>query len=177
MVNLTRPDPHVDGPEPRAGASATASASASASAGVLLGNWRSLADRLRCRVERGPWGLLSLAGGGRRESPLRVEEYAEQNARVVRVELPGIDPDNDIEISVSGGLLHIRVERRETAALKQSYRSSSATARRPVPSRCQRARAVKTSAPSTGTAFCSSVYRSGSSRRRASGSPSVVARR
>jgi HSP20 family protein len=123
MVSLERPDPHVDGPEPRASASATASASASASAGVLWGSWRSFADRLRSRVERGPWGLPSLAGGGRRENPLRVEEYAEENAQVVRVELPGIDPDNDIEISVSGGLLHIRVERRETAASKHSYRS------------------------------------------------------
>lgn len=123
MVSLERPDPHVDGPEPGASASATASASASASAGLLWGGWRSLADRLRSRVDRGRWGLPSLAAGGRRESPLRVEEYAEENARVVRVELPGIDPDNDIEISVSSGLLHIRVERRETAAIKQSYRS------------------------------------------------------
>ncbi len=123
MASFERPDPRVDGQEPLAGGSATASASASASARVLFGSWRSLADRLRSRVEHGPWGLLSLAGGGRRESPLRVEEYAEENARVIRVELPGIDPANDVEISVSNGLLHIRVERRETAAIKQSYRS------------------------------------------------------
>ncbi len=44
---------------------------------------------------------------------LRVEEFVDEGRLVVRVELPGIDPDKDVEVSVSAGMLHIRAERRE----------------------------------------------------------------
>lgn len=44
---------------------------------------------------------------------MRVEEFSEGGAFVVRVELPGIDPDKDVEISVVGDMLHIGAERRE----------------------------------------------------------------
>ena len=33
---------------------------------------------------------------------------------VIRVELPGIDPDHDLEITVEDNMLHIRGERQET---------------------------------------------------------------
>jgi HSP20 family protein len=33
---------------------------------------------------------------------------------VVRVEIPGIDPENDVEVTVEDGMLHIRGQRRET---------------------------------------------------------------
>ena len=41
------------------------------------------------------------------------------------VELPGIDPDKDVEISLSDGLLHIQAERREEKEeqSKGGYRS------------------------------------------------------
>jgi len=42
-----------------------------------------------------------------------VEEFTEGDTMVVKAELPGIDPDKDVEITVSGGVLHIRAERRE----------------------------------------------------------------
>jgi len=42
-----------------------------------------------------------------------VEEFTEGNTLVVKAELPGIDPDKDVEITVGGGSLHIRAERRE----------------------------------------------------------------
>jgi HSP20 family protein len=32
---------------------------------------------------------------------------------VVRAELPGIDPDEDVELTVTDGMLHIEAERRE----------------------------------------------------------------
>jgi len=44
---------------------------------------------------------------------------------VVRVELPGIDPDKDVELTVSEGALHVRAERRQekTVEDKEEYRS------------------------------------------------------
>ena len=44
---------------------------------------------------------------------MRVEEFAEGGTFVVRVELPGIDPDKDVQISLVGDMLHIDAERRE----------------------------------------------------------------
>ncbi len=40
---------------------------------------------------------------------LRVEEFVEDEALVVRAELPDIDPDKDVELSVVDGVLEIRV--------------------------------------------------------------------
>ena len=45
--------------------------------------------------------------------PMRVEEFTEDGTLVVRVEVAGVDPDNDIEVRVEGDALHIGVERRE----------------------------------------------------------------
>jgi HSP20 family protein len=44
---------------------------------------------------------------------------------VVRAELPGVDPDKDVDVSVSDGMLHIRAERREQSEeqSKDGYRS------------------------------------------------------
>ena len=44
---------------------------------------------------------------------MRVEEFAEGGTFVVRVDLPGIDPDKDVKISLVGDMLHIDAERRE----------------------------------------------------------------
>ncbi len=44
---------------------------------------------------------------------MRVEEYVEDDTCVIRAELPGIDPDKDVEISIEDGLLHVRAEREE----------------------------------------------------------------
>jgi HSP20 family protein len=44
---------------------------------------------------------------------MRVEDYVEANQYVLRAELPGIDPDNDVEITVDNGVLTIKAERRE----------------------------------------------------------------
>jgi HSP20 family protein len=57
---------------------------------------------------------------------LRVEEYAKDDGTmIVRAEMPGLDPDKDVEITVADGRLHVRAERREetTADDKKSYRS------------------------------------------------------
>jgi HSP20 family protein len=44
---------------------------------------------------------------------IRVEQFREDGALVVRADLPGIDPEKDVELTVSGGMLHIHAERRE----------------------------------------------------------------
>jgi HSP20 family protein len=52
-------------------------------------------------------------GSGTGPSPLRIEEFVENKALVIRAEMPGVDPDKDIEVTVSEGALHIRAERQE----------------------------------------------------------------
>lgn len=44
---------------------------------------------------------------------IRVEEYREDGTLVVRADLPGIDPDKDVELTVADGMLHIQAERRQ----------------------------------------------------------------
>lgn len=44
---------------------------------------------------------------------IRVEEFREDGTLVVRAELPGIDPDKDIELTVTNGMLRIQAERRQ----------------------------------------------------------------
>jgi HSP20 family protein len=56
---------------------------------------------------------------------LRVEEFVEDKTLVVRAELPGIDPEKDVDISVVDGSLVIRAEKEEKSEKKDkdSYRS------------------------------------------------------
>ncbi|GLW20598.1 MULTISPECIES: Hsp20/alpha crystallin family protein [Microbispora] len=43
---------------------------------------------------------------------MRLEDYVRNGRYVLRAELPGIDPEKDVEISVSNGVLTIHAERR-----------------------------------------------------------------
>ena len=43
----------------------------------------------------------------------RLEEVIRDDRFVVRAELPGLDPENDIEVTVEGQILTIRAERRQ----------------------------------------------------------------
>ncbi len=43
----------------------------------------------------------------------RVEETTRDNCYVIRAELPGLDPDRDIEVTVEGRTLTIHAERRQ----------------------------------------------------------------
>src|SRR5579875_266469 len=44
---------------------------------------------------------------------MNVEEFIEDGTLVVRAELPGIDPDKDVEIAIADDTLRIQAERRE----------------------------------------------------------------
>ena len=45
--------------------------------------------------------------------PMRVEDYVSEGQYVVRAELPGIDPEKDVEITVEDGVLTVKAERQE----------------------------------------------------------------
>jgi HSP20 family protein len=49
---------------------------------------------------------------------LRIEDRLEKDRYVVRAEIPGIDPDKDVEITVADGILSISAERREEISEK-----------------------------------------------------------
>ena len=59
------------------------------------------------------------------ERMVPVEEFMDEGKLVVRAELPGVDPDKDVEITVEDGALTLHAERRqeETTELKDGYRS------------------------------------------------------
>lgn len=44
--------------------------------------------------------------------PIRIENYFDNGTYVVRAELPGMDPDADIHITVEGDELHLYAERK-----------------------------------------------------------------
>jgi HSP20 family protein len=64
-------------------------------------------------------------GFGEGFDPLRVEEFTEGDQMVVRAEMPGIDPDKDVDITVSDHTLHLRAERREEAKSQEKGRYRS----------------------------------------------------
>jgi HSP20 family protein len=56
-----------------------------------------------------PWTMLRPAAS----HPLRVEDYVEDGTYVLRAELPGVDPEKDIEVTVSKRILTISAHRQE----------------------------------------------------------------
>ncbi len=47
------------------------------------------------------------------EEMIRVDEFRENGTIVVRAELPGLDPEKDVELTVVDGMLSIKAERKE----------------------------------------------------------------
>jgi HSP20 family protein len=58
-------------------------------------------------------------------SSMRIEERIDGDQFVVRAEMPGIDPDKDVEINVSDGMLRIHAERREETTTEEEGRRRS----------------------------------------------------
>ncbi|GAB3120235.1 Hsp20/alpha crystallin family protein [Streptomyces calidiresistens] len=50
------------------------------------------------------------------DHPIRIEEGREKDSYVVRAELPGVDPEKDVEITVDEGMLTIHAERTEESS-------------------------------------------------------------
>jgi HSP20 family protein len=56
------------------------------------------------------------------EDLIRVDEYRDGETEVIRADLPGIDPEKDVEITVADGVLHITADRRiEDRAEEKGY--------------------------------------------------------
>lgn len=66
--------------------------------------------------------LDRFAGSG---SLIRLEEFVDGETCVIRAELPGINPDKDVEITVSEGVLHLKARRevKEEETKPASFRS------------------------------------------------------
>lgn len=59
------------------------------------------------------------------EPTMRIEEKVEDGTLFVRAEMPGIDPDSDVEITLEDANLHIRAERREETRSEEKGRYRS----------------------------------------------------
>jgi len=61
----------------------------------------------------------------REEDRLRVEQELTDDSMTIRAEMPGIDPDKDVEMTVDDGVLRIRAERRSEKTEEQAGRTRS----------------------------------------------------
>ncbi|WP_205304917.1 Hsp20/alpha crystallin family protein [Nocardioides sp. 616] len=56
--------------------------------------------------------LMNWVGSPHLEPQVKVEEWVDGDRRVIRADLPGIDPERDVELSLDGSTLHLRGQRR-----------------------------------------------------------------
>lgn len=59
-----------------------------------------------------PARAFGLHRPGHDDDLIRVDEFQDGEVRVIRADLPGVDPATDVEITVAHGLLHINAQRR-----------------------------------------------------------------
>jgi HSP20 family protein len=57
--------------------------------------------------------LRSWVGAATTQPDIRVEEYLDGDRKVVRADLPGVDPTEDIRLEVEGHLLRLSAQRRQ----------------------------------------------------------------
>ena len=59
------------------------------------------------------------------EAAIKVEEYEDADKLIIRAEAPGVNPEDDIEITLSEGMLRIMVQRKKESKheTKRHYRS------------------------------------------------------
>jgi HSP20 family protein len=73
------------------------------------------------------------------EEIIRVDEYRENGTQVIRAEIPGIDPEKDVELTVSDGMLRIAAQRRveekieDKGYTRHELRKGSMTRTLPLP--------------------------------------------
>ena len=84
------------------------------------------------------WGLPTMSRTLLEEF-IPVDEFHEDGVLVIRAELPGIDPDKDVELSFVDGMLHVKAERHEeehregTGYVRQEMRYGAFTRDLPLP--------------------------------------------
>jgi len=79
----------------------------------------------RARLPRWPGGWLDLLEWPDGGDWLKVEEYRDNDTMVIRAELPDVDVDKDVEVTVDEGYVHIRAHREQRTEHKdkESFRS------------------------------------------------------
>ena len=84
-------------------------------------------------------GWPALADWRRGGASMRIEDRLEDDRYVIRAELPGIDPDKDVQIDVRNGQLMVSAERREELSEKgrSEFRYGSFQRRVSLPSGAQ----------------------------------------
>jgi HSP20 family protein len=72
-------------------------------------------------TRRSPLDLLERLFEGDRDvsATMRVEELVEGNRLVVRAELPGVDPEKDVDVTIRGNSLRIDAQRQERKEEKE----------------------------------------------------------
>jgi HSP20 family protein len=55
------------------------------------------------------------------EDRMRVEEEVVDNHLVIRAEIPGVDPEKDVEVTLADGVLSVRAERRKEEKSKTDF--------------------------------------------------------
>ncbi|GEL18136.1 Hsp20/alpha crystallin family protein [Pseudonocardia asaccharolytica] len=93
-------------------------------------------DWMRSLSVRRPFGLSWEWPG---EDLIGVDVFRDGKTQVIRAELPGVDPEKDVEITVSDGMLRINAERRmedkveEDGYLRRELRYGSLSRTIPLP--------------------------------------------
>jgi HSP20 family molecular chaperone IbpA len=79
-----------------------------------------------------PWSAMMPFGSN---TTFRVEDYTDDGTYMIRAELPGVDPEKDVEVTVDAGTLTIRAERREESKQDRhsEFRYGSLTRTVPLP--------------------------------------------
>lgn len=79
-----------------------------------------------------PWSAMMPFGSNQK---FRVEDYTDDGTYMIRAELPGLDPEKDVEVTVDAGRLTIRAERREESKQDRhsEFRYGSLTRSVPLP--------------------------------------------
>jgi HSP20 family protein len=65
---------------------------------------------------------LGLAWDWPGDDLIRVDEFRDGNVQVIKADLPGVDPDNDVQLTIVDGVLRISAERRIGTTQDGRYR-------------------------------------------------------
>lgn len=79
----------------------------------------------------GDWVETGLAQFG--TQPIRVEDFQEKDQYVLRAEVPGVDPERDVKVTVASGVLTVEAQRREETHDKHHTEFRYGALRRSVP--------------------------------------------
>jgi HSP20 family protein len=80
--------------------------------------------------------------GLREESEIRIDEHREDGHLVVHAEVPGIDPEKDVQLSIEDGCLCLQIERRKGSkvsdkdSIREEIHYGQFARRLPLPAGC-----------------------------------------